>query len=85
MILCAQDLLSKERLNRRPAARLPTNLHIGSCMVLLRFATAGNGLRQGKEAPCREEGQLPRRQLAQDTEEAEPPPCPGQTSLFLAF
>ena len=51
----------------------------------LRFATAGNCLRQGKRGPAREEGQLPRRQLAHDTEVAEIHPCIGKASLFLAF
>ena len=61
------------------------NLHTGSHMWLLSLCSRWELLTPGKGGSAGRKGNLPRRQLAQYTEEAEPPPCPGQASLFLAF
>ena len=76
---------SKERIKRSPTACMQ-KIHTGShnVMWLLSLCSHWELLSQGKEAAGRK-GNLPRRQLAHDTEEAEPPPCPGQASLFWRF
>ena len=85
---------SKEWIKRHPTAEESTHwlLH-GIAFALLPLGIAY----VRKRSSAREEGQLPRRQLAQYTEEAlrrrqnllrveeaEPPPCPGQASLFFS-
>ena len=75
---------SKERIKRSPTACMQKN-HTGSHMWLLSLCSRWELLTPGKGGSAGRKGNLPRRQLAQYTEEAEPPPCPGQASLFLAF